>query len=157
MPGPQIHAADDPKGQRIGMLTAILAMVLAIVSISGHRTRAAAILHLTASNREWARYEVANLKYLSVELAGLDAAQAAATKQKYEQQATGFQESAERGTALAESDDRRSQRYDIGEGLLEIAVFLTSFYFLSRKNLFPAMGAAIGIIGILVALTGLAV
>ena len=53
------------------MFAAVLAAVLAIVSISGHRTRAAAILHLTASNREWARYEVANLKYLSLEIAGL--------------------------------------------------------------------------------------
>ena len=86
----------------------------------------------------------------------MDPSQAAAEKQKYERQATEFQQSAERATTLAEADDRRSQRYDIGEGLLEIAVFLTSIYFLSRKTVFPVMGAAIGLIGILVALTGLA-
>jgi hypothetical protein len=76
-------------------------------------------------------------------------------KKEYEQQANKVLERAEELTSLAESDERRALRYDIGEALLEIAVFLTSLYFLSRKNLFPLMGAAIGIIGVLLGLTGL--
>jgi mannose/fructose/N-acetylgalactosamine-specific phosphotransferase system component IID len=41
------------------------------------------------------------------------------------------------------------------EGLLEIALVLSSLYFISRKMLFPIIGIISGIIGIAVAASGL--
>ena len=49
MPELEIHHesehAIDPMGQRVGVLAAILAVALAIVSIQSHRTHTAAIMH----------------------------------------------------------------------------------------------------------------
>lgn len=166
---PPRDAASDPTGQRVGMIAAALAVALAFVSIGEHRAHTAAILHLSLANRQWARYEVANLKDINRGfgedlLTGLNGNQSSAErmradyarqKKEYEQETSQSRETAEHATSLSESDERRALHYDVGDGLLEIAVFLTSFYFVSRKNLFPVMGAAVGIAGLLVAFTGL--
>jgi CHASE2 domain-containing sensor protein len=36
--------------------------------------------------------------------------------------------------------ERRALRFDVGEGLLELGLVLSSLYFLARKNFFPIFG-----------------
>ena len=48
----------------------------------------------------------------------------------------------------------RAQRYDYGEGLLEIGLVLTSLFFISRKKLFPAVSIVAAVAGFAIALTG---
>ena len=55
----------------------------------------------------------------------------------------------------AEADENRALRYDFGEGLLEIGLVLTSLYFISRKTMFPIMGAISAVAGVAIAITGL--
>ena len=43
----------------------------------------------------------------------------------------------------------------LGEGLLEIALVLSSLYFISRKKMFPVIGVVAGIAGVAIAVTGL--
>jgi len=45
-------------------------------------------------------------------------------------------------------------RYDIGEGLLEIGLVLTSLYFISRSKLFPVIGMVAAIAGTVIAALG---
>jgi len=45
-------------------------------------------------------------------------------------------------------------RFDFGEGLLEIALVVTSLYFISHKKMFPVIGVVAGIAGALLALNG---
>ena len=161
------HAA-DPTGQKVGVLAAVMAVALAIATIASHRTHTAAVVLKTEANDEWSYYQSKRIKYHNLEL-GLDllsalppGAQAKTIagryeqeKQRYEREAKEVQRQArEKGqeSALAE---RRALRYDFGEGLLEIALVLTSLYFISRKLMLPAVGSVTGIIGAVVALTGL--
>jgi hypothetical protein len=46
-------------------------------------------------------------------------------------------------------------RFDFGEGLLEIALVLSSLYFISRKMLFPVIGIVAGIAGAVMAASAL--
>jgi hypothetical protein len=85
------------------------------------------------------------------------AADYAVQKKKYGEEAKQIQAEAERETASAERDERRGLRYDIGEGLLEIGLVLTSLYFISRKQMFPLLGVISGVSGLLIAATGLLV
>jgi len=62
---------------------------------------------------------------------------------------------AQKATESAEADEHRALRFDLGEGLLEIALVLSSLYFISRKTMFPVMGIIAGIIGAAIAVTGL--
>jgi len=158
----------DPLGQKVGVLAAILAVALAIVTIASHRTHTAAIMHKSTANDDWSHYQSSRVKYHNLDLGenllsvlhatgdGAEKMRAdyAAQKQKYEQQAKEIQESATRAQEAAEADEHRALRYDIGEGLLEIGLVLSSLYFISKKKMFPVMGVTAGIIGVAVAISG---
>jgi len=79
----------------------------------------------------------------------------AAQEQDYGKRAADIQKKAESYDALAERDEDRALRYDIGEGLLEIGVVLSSLYFISRRKMFPAMGLMAGIAGVVIAASGI--
>jgi hypothetical protein len=158
----------DPAGQRVGVLAALLAVALAIVTIASHRTHTGAILHRSSANDAWAHYQSDRIKFHNLELgeslARLVGSGPAAEKmlgessrdrKKYEEQSRTIQEEARRDEEAAESDERRALRYDIGEGLLEIALVMSSLFFISRKMMFPALGVAAGIVGAVVAVAGL--
>ena len=50
--------------------------------------------------------------------------------------------------------EHKALYYDIGEGLLEIALVLSSLYFIARKMLFPVIGIIAGLGGLGVAAFG---
>jgi uncharacterized protein DUF4337 len=51
-------------------------------------------------------------------------------------------------------EERRALRFDIGEGLLELGLVLSSLYFLSRNLFFPVIGLAAAAGGIALGLAG---
>jgi hypothetical protein len=175
MPELEIHHeaehAIDPTGQRVGVLAALLAVALAIVSIASHRTHTAAIIHKSSANDSWQRYQSTRVKVHTLELGqslvdtfGTKDSRAAnalrefsSEKKDEERKGKQIQKEAQSAEELADGDERRGLRFDLGEGFLEIALVTSSLYFISRKRLFPAIGLLAGVAGIVVALTGLLV
>jgi hypothetical protein len=162
--------AIDPVGQRVGVLAAFLAVVLAIVSIASHRTHTAAIIHKSTANDKWAQYQSTRVKFHSLELGETiatlvsgknGAAQVLADygrqKKKYDKEGKEIMDDARRADEAAEADEHRALRFDVGEGLLEIALVLTSLYFISHKNMFPLIGVIAGVAGAAIAVSGLLV
>jgi hypothetical protein len=161
----------DPTGQRVGVLAALLAVALAVVTIESHRTHTAAIMHKSSANDAWAHYQATRVKYHNLELGEnlavvLDTHNAAAEKmladygvqkKKYDEQAKEIQSEAKKDEEGAETDEHRALRYDIGEGMLEIGLVLSSLYFISRKKMFPVLGLVAGGTGLAVAISGLLV
>ncbi len=159
----------DPTGRKVGVLAALLAVALAIVTIASHRTHTAAIMHKSSANDAWQHYQSTRVKYHNLELgenlvtvfgakggsADKMLADYAVQKKKYDEQSKQIQEEAREAGEAAEADERRALRYDFGEGLVEIGLVLSSLYFISRKKMFPTMGLIAGIAGIAVAVTGL--
>ena len=159
----------DPTGRKVGIMASVLAVLLAIVTIASHRTHTAAIIHKSGSNDQWAYYQATRVKLHGTELGenlvklfgtkieGADKTLAdyAAQKKKYEEQSKSIQEDAKAADESAEADEKRALRYDVGEGLLEIGLVLSSLYFISRKNMFPVLGAIAGVAGTAIAVTGL--
>ncbi len=172
MPELEIHHesehAIDPTGQKIGVLAAVLAVALAIVTIASHRSHTNAILHNSEANDAWAHYQSTRVKFHNLELgenlaavlapnnpgAARMLADAQQQKGTYEQQGREIQAEAQRAERSARDDERRALRYDFGEGLLEIGLVLTSLYFISRKTMFPALGMLAGVAGAAVAVLG---
>src|SRR5256885_16355187 len=58
----------DPVGKKVGILAAMLAVFLAIVTISSHRSHTAAILSKTTANDQWNYYQAHRLKAHNLEV-----------------------------------------------------------------------------------------
>jgi len=163
--------APDPAGKRVGALAAVLAVLLAVVTIASHRTHTAAIMHKSTANDDWAYYQANSIKShieeLGLSILSVTGASGAAAekmratfadqKKKYDALREDQQEKAKQSDEAAEADEHRALRYDFGEGLLEIGLVLSSLYFIARKPMFPVMGIVSGVAGIAIAITGLAI
>jgi hypothetical protein len=164
----EAHSA-DPFGQKIGVLASVLAVMLGVVTILSHRAHTSAILLKSETNDTWQYYQSSRLKFHNLELgedlihalgvhgdAGEKALERfAANKAKYDDQSKKLQAAAREKGELTEHLERQALRYDFGEGLLEIGLVLTSLYFISRKRLFPMLGLAAGLAGLILGVSGL--
>lgn len=173
MAGLEIHHESeheiDPTGKRVGLLAALLAVGLSLVTIASHRTHTQAIALKTEANDQWQYYQSKRIKFHNLELgqdliAALGAKGEAAEKvlaryekekERHEKQAEEIQREARKIEAEAGRAERRALRYDFGEGFLEIGLVLTSLYFISRKKFFPLIGIVAGLSGAAIAMTGL--
>jgi hypothetical protein len=161
--------ANDPMGKRVGIMAAILAVLLAVVTIASHRAHTKAIMDKSRANDDWAYYQATRGKYHNIELGetlvgtfGNNRENAdkvlrdyAVQKKKYEGESKQIQAKALADDHDAEVSEQRALRYDIGEGFLEIALVLSSLFFIARRQMFPIMGATAGILGTAVAAMGL--
>ena len=156
------HGEADPLGKSIGVMAAVLAVMLAIVTILSHRAHTEGVLLKTDANDQWAYYQSNRIKFHNLEL-GEDLLNAipsktpeasktlvryAKEKEEYSKKAKAIQQEAkglEQETAHLE---RRALHYDFGEGLLEIGLILTSLYFISKSKIFPVVGLVASILGI---------
>jgi hypothetical protein len=159
----------DPGGRRVGVIASILAVALTVVTIASHRTHTRAIMDKSAANDQWSYYQSTRIKFHSVELAlnlmnviGTESPAAEKARKdyekqhdKYEKQSETVQHKAEELDHAAETDETRALRYDLGEGMLEIGLVLTSLYFIARRQMFPILGVIAAIIGTAIAATGL--
>lgn len=166
----EVEGGHDPLGQRVGVLAAVLAVFLAVVTILSHRTHTDAILLKSGANDDWQHYQAVRVKFHNLEvgadlistLAGKDQApdqlaEYEKGKTKYNAQAQEIQKEATGKVQEASRAEDRALRYDLGEGLLEIGLVLSSLYFIARRTIFPIVGVVAGIAGILVAAAGLLV
>jgi hypothetical protein len=161
----------DPRGQKVGILAAVLAVGLAMVTIASHRAHTTGVLLRTEANDHWAHYQSQRLKLHNLELGEdlirLLGSRNEATdralerykneKDRYEGESKKVQDEARQKEIEGDAVEQRALRYDFGEGLLEIALVLTSLYFISRKMLFPVIGIIAGVAGVIIAITGFVV
>ncbi|MDE3196941.1 MAG: DUF4337 domain-containing protein [Acidobacteriota bacterium] len=158
----------DDLGRMIGVLAAVVAVLLAIVTIVSHRAHTDAVLKKSTANDKWSYYQSKRIKFHSLEL-GEDLLSAmpnrtpevekmlahyASEKKRYASDSETAQEDARKEDDAAEHVESRALHYDFGEGLLEIGLVLTSLYFISKKKLFPFVGLVSAILGVVVAATG---
>ena len=164
----EVEHESDPTGRLVGILASVLAVALAIVTIASHRTHTAAIMHKSTANDQWSYYQATRVKSHSLELgenlvnalgtksAATDKmlADYASQKQDYTKRSADIQKKAQELDEAAEADEQRALRYDVGEGLLEIGLVLSSLYFISKKKFFPVIGVLSGAAGLLIAASG---
>ena len=159
----------DPLGKRIGVLASLLAVFLAVVTIASHRAHTAGVLVKADENDQWSLYQAKKIKLHSLEL-GIDLAAMIGSKeegtektvarykkeiQRYTKESAEVQAKAESMEAEVKTAEDRALRYDVGEGLIEIGLVLSSLYFISKRKYFPLIGVIAGVLGIAIAASGL--
>jgi Domain of unknown function (DUF4337) len=159
----------DPLGKKIGILTSLLAVCLAVVTIASHRAHSEGVLIKADENDQWSLYQAKKIKLHNLEL-GVDLAAMIGAKDetvakktarytseigRYNKEADGIQKVAEGMEEKVKTIEERALRYDVGEGLIEIGLVLSSLYFIARKTYFPIIGVVAGVLGIAIATWGL--
>ena len=164
----EAHENEDPWAKRVGLLAAILAILLAIVTISSHRSHTHGIIARAESNDQWSYYQSKRIKYhtvvLGIDLIGLQAPKTEVTekllekyvreKEKEARDAESIRENAQEKDRESKAAEVRALRFDFAEGLIEIGLVMSSLYFLAHRKIFPAIGLLAGASGTVLGVVG---
>jgi len=164
------------EGSRDGTLVpatftmAVLAVLVATVSLLGHRNHTEELLLQSQASDRWAQYQAKSIRRHTYELFNdlvavsqvRDLEGAARVRERYAREIERYRDDqkeidAEARGLEAESARARRQadRFDLGEVLLEVALVITSLTLLTRRQQFWAAGLVLAAAGIVVAASGL--
>jgi hypothetical protein len=160
------HARHDPSLAPVTLTMAVLAVLVATVSLLGHRTATEEVVLQNKVTDQWAYYQAKNIRRHSDELfadltsiiPAKDAEAAAKLQQKYRSEAERYRDEQKELDAKAHELEHdadlahhKTDRFDLGEVFLEIGLVITSITLLSGRRLFWYFGLLCAGAGILVA------
>lgn len=163
------HARHDPSLAPISLTMAVLAVLVATVSLLGHRAHTEEVVMQNKVSDQWAFYQAKNIRRHTDELFAdiatvmttNNAAQTSKLRDRYSAEAARYRDEQKDLDAEAhkleqetEHERRRGDRYDLAEVFLEIALVITSITLLSGRRMFWQVGIVLGVLGIAVAVTG---
>ena len=164
------HGAHEPSLAPVTLTMAIFAVLVAAVSLLGHRADTEQLLLQTKATDQWAYYQAKDIRRHSYEvfldemslITPPDANLAAKIKDKYSQEVARYakeQGEIEAEAKAAESEvaieKRRADRFDLGEVMLEGGLVICSITLMTRKRLFWQSGTLLGVAGLAIAAAGL--
>lgn len=163
------HTADQ-TAKKVGLLAALLAIGLTMVTIASHRTHTHGIVARSEANDLWAYFQSKRIKYHTMEL-GLDLITAqglkgeaaekvqekfAAEKERQAKESEKIKEQAQEKEKESTHAEHKALRFDFAEGLFEIGLVMSSMFFLAHRKIFPVIGllgglagTALGVMGVL--------
>lgn len=160
--------SQDQSAKRVGLLAALLAIGLTMVTIASHRTHTHGIVARSEGNDLWAYYQSKRIKVHTLEL-GIDLVNAQGLKGEAAEKAL-EKFGAERERQAKESEKIKEQaqekdkdsvhaehqalRYDLAEGLFEIGLVMSSMFFLAHRKIFPLIGLLGGLAGVVFGVLG---
>ena len=163
------HAHHNPSLAPVSLTMAVLAVLVAVASLLGHRAHTEEVILQAKSSDQWAYYQAKNIREhednlftdLAAVVPGKDVESVAKVREKYRQEAEHYKHDKEEIQAEARKLERevgvermRADRFDLAEVFLEIGLVITSITLLSGRRLFWYLGIMIGVVGIVVAVTG---
>jgi hypothetical protein len=164
------HAARDPTLLPVTFTMAVMAVVLAATTLLGHRTHTEELLLQSKATDQWAYFQAKNIRAHSYELfldllsvsPVKDPAQAEKLKDKYTQEVARYKEELKEIETEARSlesevalQQRRANRFDLGEVCLDAAIVIASLTLLTKRRQFWQLGVLMGVAGLGISLTGL--
>jgi hypothetical protein len=156
--------------RHISLAISVLAVLVAMVTVLGHRTHTEAVLTQTRAADQWNLYQAKKIRegqvsttadLLSLQPSSNDAAvqkklaDYRSHMQRWDGEIVDEQEKALDLEHEVDRAERRADRYDLGEALLEIAVVLCSITLLTRQKSYFVFGLLLGLGGLLAAASAL--
>ena len=163
------EAAHEPSLAPVTLTMAILAVVIATVTLLGHRAHTEEVLLQTRAADQWAYYQAKEIRRRNYELfldelsvfSLQDAKQVETIREKYKKQVERYTDElkdieadARKEEAEVKVEEARADRYDLSEVLLEAALVISSITLLTRKKLFWYFGMVLALTGIVIGITG---
>lgn len=158
---------DNPLTMPVTVTLSILAVLVAFVTLMGHRANTEELLLQTQATDQWALFQAKNIRLHEMQAVAdmlgtfttVDKEKAATLRENYLKEVDRYEKDKDEASEKAKELEkerllagRRGDRFDAGEVLLEIALIISSFTLLTKKKFFWYTGILIGVIG---AITGL--
>ena len=164
------HGSHDSSLRPVAFTMSLLAVLVAITTVLGHRTHTEAVLMQNKVTDQWNFYQAKknrayiagtaiklldDLQVVNKEKAAKDAESFAKYQDKQNDDLKEEQEKAEDLEKRVELAEHRAKFYDFGEALLEIGLVITSVTLLTRRKLYWYFGIVFASIGIVSVVLGL--
>ena len=158
------HGSHEPTMRPVAFTMAVLAVLVAITTVLGHRTHTEAVLDQNRATDQWNEYQAKKIRSYNTGLtADLLSAITIADKDKAGKIAKAYadhqakwnddlkegQDKAEAFEKKVEEAEARADRFDLGEALLEIGLVITSVTLLTRSRIYWYLGLVFALGGIL--------
>lgn len=152
----------------VSLTMAIVAVLVATITLLGHRSHTEEILLQNKTTDQWAYYQAKNLRRNNLEalddvlgaLQGKDAERAEKVQQRFEHDIEKYrdeQKEIEQEARKLEGEllltSRRADRFDLGEVFLEIGLVITSITLLTGRRTYWVIGMGFAAAGIVAAAT----
>ncbi len=161
----QHERAREGSLRSVSFTMSLLAVLVAIVTVLGHRTHTEAVLQQARASDEWNLYQAKKIRaydtQLTVDLlSSLPARDLASSKVRADYQAhiAKWNDDLKEEQATAKDlegevrkSERHATRFDLGEALLEIGLVITSITLLTRQRPYWYLGMVFGAAGLAIA------
>src|ERR1700761_3369920 len=156
--------ADDSL-RPVSFTMSVLAVLVAITTVLGHRTHTEAVLYQARASDEWNLYQAKKIRQYNTELtadllSALPIRDAAAANkvtdsykshlEKWNEDLAEEEKQARELEAEVRKAERHADRFDLGEALLEIALVVSSITLLPRQRAYWGLGMSFGAAGLVV-------
>ena len=160
------EAHRNPSLVPVTLSMAILAVVLAAISLLGHRAHTEELLLQNKATDQWAYFQARSIRRHTYELFldllsvvnPKDAGAVEKLKEKYSSEIKRYvdeqndiQSEAQQFEREVVTQRHKGNRFDLGEVCLEVGIVLTSLTLLTRRKLFWQLGGLAGLVGLAVA------
>lgn len=166
------HGAHESAMRPVAFTMSVLAVLVAVTTVLGHRTHTDAVLYQNKATDQWNEYQAKKIRSYNT---GLEAdllkvipladkgtakkiGKAYADHQaKWNAELKDAQEKAERLEKKVDSAEARAGRFDLGEALLEIGLVVTSVTLLTRSRIYWYLGMVFALAGVVASVSALMV
>ena len=160
------EARRDPSLRPVSLSMAVLAVLLATVTLLGHRSHIEQVIAQAKASDQWAYYQATGVRRHNYEafaellsaLTSKDQAKEDQAREKFVRQAERYrdeQKEIEMEARKLEAEviyfGRRANRFNVGEVFLQIALVVTSITLLTTNRAYWVMGMMFGALGVIVA------
>jgi hypothetical protein len=162
------HGSHESALRPVAFTMSVLAVLVAITTVLGHRTHTEAVLYQNKATDQWNEYQAKKIRAYNTQLesdllsvaaiADKDAAAKiskayADHQKKWNDELKEEQDKAGALEKRVEEAEARANRFDLGEALLEIGLVITSVTLLTRNRLYWYFGMVFSLAGIMSALS----
>lgn len=157
------HGAHESTLRPVAFTMSVLAVLVAVTTVLGHRTHTQAILFQNQATDQWNEYQAHKIRSYDTSLiqdllhvtAISDKAAAAKIaggylehEKKWAVELEQQQKQAEALQAKVEQAEARANRFDLAEALLEIGLVITSVTLLTRSRIYWYLGMVFSVLGV---------
>jgi len=157
------HGSHESALRPVAFTMSVLAVLVAVTTVLGHRTHTEAVLDQNRATDQWNFYQAHKIRAYDTDLAAdllsaltvqnKDAAAKlekayAAHEKKWTADLAEAQQKAETLEAKVEQAEARAGRFDLAEALLEIGLVVTSVTLLTRSRWYWYLGLLFSLAGV---------